>query len=682
MKLIAVFSLFTITFTVINFSAQTNLLEHIPTNEFAVVKFDGASLNSKSSTLNQLAISDSISDQFNRLLKEYRQFLIDDNTSVSDAGVEQIKMEIDQAMDAVEDAVDAAEDTANEAEEAYDTAEEAYEVETVDDYNYNNDSYNNYYKVTPKLKLENIFVALMTKGTEYGINNNSNYYFIVGMNDSINHNALLFNKSNGQKFDEFIDNLIPKDQRSELVLLKNGYEYFADDDLMIAWNKDIVAFVDYSIPYRYDYYNYEEKVESNEEEYYETYEERLAAEAKKKAEEKKLKLESVLNDLFNGKPEHSLKFNANYTKSLTEKGDVSYFMDALGSNANLYFKALGGSSSKRNNEFLSLFKDNFGYGSLTFNNNDITVNTLQHMGGKYVNQVRAMNKKKFNKSMYKYIDGENLLGIAGFAMKPEPAYEMYKDMYINILGSIREEEEWLGTLADIGFTFFDEAELFDLIQGDFVFAVTDIKEFDMEYTSYDYDEDYNRIEKIETKKETLPEFVSIATVGNKELRDKVIKIMKQTDVIIEKGHYYELQEPKSRYSDRAAKPLNVFYMLKDDLLIVTNDEKLLKSNNGNGLAKSKQVTGEAYKLMKTNNMFAYWTPNTTYEKMPREFTDELKPLKSIAETYKSFEFSGIKNSGNVFTSTAKVSLIDKSKGSLMLSLDLINDVMRTAVGNY
>ncbi len=260
----------------LSFSAQSSLLEHIPTNEFAVVKFDGASLQSKSKELNQLAISDSISNQFNRLLKEYKQVLIDENTSVSDSEIEVIKDQLERAI----------EESMESPENAQEKEDEAVE-EVIEDYNYNNGSYDNYYKVTPKLKLEKLFVALMSKGTDYGINNNTNYYFIVGMNDSINHNALLFNKSDATKFDAFINSIVPKSQREDLVKLNNGYEYYSDKNIMIAWNKEVVAFIDYTIPYRYDYSSYEETVEAVDEEYYESYEERLAAKAKKKEEEKR-----------------------------------------------------------------------------------------------------------------------------------------------------------------------------------------------------------------------------------------------------------------------------------------------------------------------------------------------------------------------------------------------------------
>lgn len=661
-----------VTTSITSFNAQSNLLEHIPTNEFAVITFDGAAINSKSTDFNQLAIHDSIIVNFDRLLNNYKQAIIDENTSVSDEEVEILREEVEIMETAPpppppKSYNDEATEEVEEIEESIDIP-----VEIEDNYNYDYNS-NSYYKPTPRLTLENIFGGLMSNGAQYGVNNNSKYYFIVGVNDSINHTALLFSKGDTKKFDTFINNIVPKEQQEELIKLNNGYQYYSDDDIMIVWNNDIVTFIDYTIPYNY----YNEVEEAVDENYYESYKDRLEAEAKKKELEKKAKLESVLNNIFNNNPQHSLKFNANYKKSLIEKGDVTFFINALGNNSDIFFKAYSNSRAKTE-DFLSLFKDNFSYGSLNFNNNNVSLNSTQHVGAHYLKQIKEVNKKKFNKSMYKYIDGENLMGIVGFASNMKPAYEIYKDMYINILTNMDFGEDWIGTAADIGFTFFDEEELFDLIQGDFVFAVTDIKEFEVEYTSYDYDDDYNRIESIKTKKETLPEFVSVATIGNEELRNKIIKLMMQTDVIRKKGNYYELQEPKSRYSKRAAKPLNIFYMIKDDLLIVTNDESLLKDNNGNGLPKAQQINGEAYKLMKSNNMFAYWTPKGTYEKVPAQFSADIEPLESLANTYKSIELQGVSNKGNLFTTSAKINLIDNSKGSLMISLEMINELIKTA----
>lgn len=653
-------------------NAQTDLLEHIPTNEIAVISFDGKSLSTKSKDFNSLAIHDSIVTQFDRLLAEYKQALLDENTVVTDEEVEEIREEVEYDVpppepqiktEIVEEEVEAPADMVFEEIETVEKAYDSY------DYNY---EYN--YKPTPRLTLDNLFGAVVSNGTAYGLNTNENYYFISGLNDSINHTALLFSKSDGAKFDQFINNIIPNDLKDELIVSNKKYHYYVDEDILIAWNNSVVALIDYTIPYRYNY-SYKEET-TTEESYYESYQERLEAEAKKKEEAKKAKLESVLNSIFNDTPQHSLKYNANYKKSLVNTGDVSYFINAMGgANTDFFFRAYTG---KKSNKILSLFKDNFTYGAMNFNTNDIELSTTQHVGAHYLKQIKEVNKKKFNKNMYKYIDGENLMGIAGFATNMKPAFEIYKDTYINILSNIELGEDWIGTAADIGFTFFDEEELFDLIQGDFVFALTDIKEFDVEYTSYDYDEDYKRIETTKTKKETLPEFVSIATIGNKELRDKIIKLMSQTDVIRKKGDYYELQEPKSRYSDRAAKPLNVFYMIKDNLLIVTNDEQLLIDNNGNGLAKANQLNGEALKLMKSNNMFAYWTPRATYDKVPKEMKSEIEPFEIAANTYKSFVVSGVKNSGNLFTSTAKLNLVESEKNSLIHSLEIIQTLIESA----
>jgi len=632
-------------------NAQSNLLEHIPAKEFAVISFDGPAINSKSKNFNQLSVYDSIAINFNRLLNTYKQEIIDKNTPVSDEEVEEIRKELEN--------------------EATREAEITIEEESYDD----NYSYDNHYKPSPSLTLENIFGGLISNGIKYGVNNISDYYFIVGMNDSINHKALLFSKGDATKFDNFINNIIPTKQKEKLITLKNGYQYYSDEDIIIAWNNDIVTFIDYTIPYNSNYFSKNE--EDTDENDYESYKARLEDEEKKKEIEKKSRLESLLNVIFNNNPQLSLKFNTNYQKSLIEEGDITFFMNALGSNFEIFSKDF---SNSKTEYFLGFFKDHFSYGSLNFNDNNISINSTQHVGAHYLKEIKQIHKKKFNKSIYKYIDGKNLIGIAGFAGNIKPAYNIYKDMYINILTNMDFGKDWIGTAADIGFTFFDEDQLFDLIQGEFVFAVTDIKEFEVEYTSYDYDDDYNRVETIKTKKETLPEFVSIATIGNKELRTKIIKLMEQTEVLVKKGHYYEFQEPKSKYSDRAAKPLNIFCMIKGNLLIVTNDEPLLKENNGNGLSKSNQIKGEVYNLMKSNNMFAYWLPKATFDKIPNEYVAGIKPLGTTVNTYKSIEIKGIKNKGNLFKTSAKVNLIENSKGSLMISLENINNLIINLAG--
>jgi len=167
------------------------------------------------------------------------------------------------------------------------------------------------------------------------------------------------------------------------------------------------------------------------------------------------------------------------------------------------------------------------------------------------------------------------------------------------------------------------------------------------------------------------------TIGNEKLRNKIIKLMEQTDVIVKKGHYYELQEPASKWNkDSKAKPLSIFYMIKNDLLIVTNDESLLVENNGNGLAKSKRMDKTPAKLMKKNNMFAYWNPEKTIEKIPSEYSDIKNILVDIPNTFKSIEMRGVKNKKNLFTSSVTINMTNEKSSSLMLSLELINNMIK------
>lgn len=638
-----IYSIFVVIFILntINTTAQSSLLERIPTQEFAVISFNGKSIGEKSKEAKDFIIFDSIDQKFNSLLTKYNNYLKDENTVVTEEEVEEVIEEVEE--------------------------ESTYEY----DKNYYSDDY---YTTTPNLSLELLFPALANNGIKYGINNFANYYYTVGMSDTMNHSALIFEKSDETKFNSFISQLIPKEQTEKYIRLTNGYQYFynEDDQTLIAWNKNTVAFINYSIPYNW---NFSEVVESTEDKYYESYEERLKADAKKKEEAKTAKIEALINQFFVVKPELSLKFNSSYQKTLLKQADISYFMNNSQNNSSL--SNLFKDTYQNSNQFLNLFQDNYAYGYLDFNSSSIDLSSIQHVGDYYLKDAKQMNKIKFNKAMYKYIDGESLQAIVGFALNPEPAYQMTKDIYVNVLSNMKYGEDWYGTIADIGFTFFNEEELFDLIKGDFVFAITDIKEFETEYTSYDYDDDYNRIEVQKTKKETLPEFVSMASIGNEDLRNKIVKLMEQTDVVVKKGYYYEIQEPASKWqSGSKAKPLSVFFMLKDDLLVVTNDESLLVENKGNGLSKAKRMSKAPTKLMKKNNMFAYWIPKKTIEKIPNEYQDVSTMFESAANTFTSFEMQGVKNKKNLFTSSMKINLAENQKGSLMLSLELINDMLK------
>ena len=628
----------------INFAlAQSNLLEKIPTQELAVLSFNGKTIGEKSKGAKDFIIFDSINQQFTSLLTEYHKYLKDENTVVTDEEVEEVIEEV--------------------------------EVQSSSDYekNYYDDDY---YTVTPNLSIDVLLPALANNGTKYGINHLTNYYYTIGISDTINHNTLIFEKSDEKAFKSFINQLVPTEQTEKYIRLANGYQYFYNEDdlMLIAWNNSTVAFIEYSIPYNWDY---GEVVESTEEKYYESYEERLKAEAEKKEAEKIAKIEALINQFFVTKPELSLKFNAAYQKTLLKQADISYFINNSQPQNNSSFSSLFKSSYQSSNQLLNLFKDNYTYGYLDFNSSSIDLNTIQHIGDYYLKEAKQMNKIKFNKNMYKYLDGESLQAIVGFAANPEPAYKMTRDIYSNVLSNMKYGEDWYGTIADISFTFFDEEELFDLIKGDFIFAITDIKEFETEYTSYDYDEDYNRIEVTKTKKETLPEFVSMATIGNESLRNKIIKLMEQTDVIVKKGHYYELQEPASKWSeDNKAKPLSIYYMIKNDLLIVTNDEALLAENNGNGLAKAKRMGKAPTKLMKKNNIFAYWSPKKTIEKIPAEYQEISAMFESVANTFTSFEMKGVKVKKNLFTSSVTINLAEGKNESLLISLELINDIIK------
>ena len=367
--LIAVLPLILVNFA----TAQNSLLENIPTQEFSIVTFNGKSIGEKSKNAKDLAIFDTLDVQFNSFLTEYKQYLLDENSEVTEEGVEEV-------IELVE-------------EEAEDATIYNYEKSYYDD---------DYYKVKPKLDLEQLFPSLANRGSKYGVNHLANYYFVIGMSDTINHSALVFEKNSEEKFNSFIGQIVPQEHTDKYIRLTNGYQYFHNEDnnLLIAWNNKVAAFIEYLIPYDW---NYSEVIETTtDEEYYESYEDRLKADAKKKEDAKIAKIEALINQFFVSKPELSLKYNTTYQKTQLRKSDVSYYINNSLTKNNPSFSTIFKSSAQSSNEFLNLFKDNYGYGYLDFDPSSINLSSIQHVGSAHLKKIKEINKIKFSKSMYKY----------------------------------------------------------------------------------------------------------------------------------------------------------------------------------------------------------------------------------------------------------------------------------------
>lgn len=511
---------------------------------------------------------------------------------------------------------------------------------------------------------EEFGLSLLFMGEEFGIDNSTKSYYISSGTDSINYNGFLFRQKNHETFVSFLKNIISEEEYDNNIVTKNGYQYFHKNNYTIAWNKDVVFILNFSENYGALYALEEVLAVEEDESYYENYEDRQKDIQKKREITIQKKLESAFETFFNEDPQLSLKHNVQYNKTIETPHDISYYINGIGNSFSSGFNAFLMGSNGANN-IMSMFNDNYSYASLVFDENEIAITSNQHVSDKFLENMKALNSAKFNKKLFKYIDGSNLVGIMGIAVNPNASYDIISDTYSTILkNSIGEE----GAIAsEIFFTLLDEEEIFDLVKGDMIFAVTDIKEFDISYTSYEYDEDYNRLETTKTKKETLPEYVFTANVGNSDLSDKIIRLMETSKTVYDKGGFYKYT-PYSYYG-RNSGGMEVFFAIQDNVLIITNDYELVTQQLVDGVSKDNKIEKQVTAMAKKNNLFGFWDNSKTIEKLDKGFGKELKDfdqvMSNLQNTFGNITIEGVKQNGNNFETKVSIKTKENNVNSLI-----------------
>ncbi len=530
---------------------------------------------------------------------------------------------------------------------------------------------------------EELVPLLFANAESFGLSKADRAYLFVRRRDSINYTAFLSKIASEEGLNETIKTII-KDEDDIEHGIGEGFQFVHNKRMAIAWNSSMVAFLDYRMPYYYSWSSEFEVEMELEEEYYESYDERFEAEEEKKKERRKEVLLGALEEIFNPNPDHTIAGNEHFKKATEQNADVTIFMDAMGQmGSNMGSLGMFRRSSDMQ-QMLSTFADSYSYFHFNLNESSAKVKGHYHVGDRFHDMVADANKGKFDKDLFKYIDGNNLIGYFGMAVDPEPTYEFVMEMYQSIFSGIPEYGETAAAGIGIFEILLDEEEVFDLIHGNMIFAVTDIRQFDVSYTSYEYDDEFNESEVTKTKKELLPEYVFVASVGNEDLRNKILKIYEGSEMLIPMDGYYRYKSFMSRYSrmlQTESEENDMYVAVQGDVLIITNNKELVTTYRENGLPSDRRMSKDRLKHFKKNNYLGYWDAANTINKISGDvkesigedfFTliDEAKGILSGAE------LNGVEVEDGMFTNTLTVDFQNKETPAVAQLLELIEKIYR------
>lgn len=203
--------------------------------------------------------------------------------------------------------------------------------------------------------------------------------------------------------------------------------------------------------------------------------------------------------------------------------------------------------------------------------------------------------RKSNGKFSKYLT-DKTLGFFNFNINSE-AY--LRDMpgymakyYGGLLGPQQDLVEWGLMALEVA---LDEKAIAQVMPGDHLFVVNGLRKFRKEYIDYTYDDDYNATEVKKTKDETLPVFIWMFTSKDQRL------IKKGLDLAIAKT-LGKTQDGIYAFSSKKAMDFPMYVLLKDDLVMVSNDSLSLFDIRQNKMAAP--ANKDFIKLMKQNKMSA------------------------------------------------------------------------------
>jgi len=492
----------------------------------------------------------------------------------------------------------------------------------------------------------------VTSIEDVGFDLNSKAYYFYKATDSINYHTFMIKLTDRNKF----ESIIPENDKKKIER-EGSMNSMAESSAYTMWNDNMLVFAAGDRSYRYFRDNeerFKKMAEDDSESYYRT---------KKKITQKWTK--AHIMSIYNTTSRNSITTNKSYLDSKDKNAEASAWVKNYGGligNAMDLYRLTGIAGTGVNSSL-------YGFKSVVANmyleEDGMRMSTEMEVSGEWQKIFKKMYKSKMNSNFFKYFNQNEALAYMSFSMDMQAVFEEYPTMMSKIYGGMMpdaREEIQVGT--ELLSMLLDEETIGELVTGDMLFVLNDFGEKEVSYTSYEYDEDYNRKKVEKTKTEVLPDFTIMIGSEKGDFLTKVALLGKKHKLIQTKAGYFKVKAPKSEI------PFDVFTAVKNDILFfATSEDKISKIVNGT----YNSNPGVHQKLIKNNISAAYVNGQQILTKIPAdELRGEEKRIYEFAQqNFKDAYFKSSRMKGNKMHSEIKINT-NSSKGN---SLKMLFDFM-------
>ncbi len=302
------------------------------------------------------------------------------------------------------------------------------------------------------------------------------------------------------------------------------------------------------------------------------------------------------------------------------------------------------------------------YAKVYFEETSIRMETSMEFNNKFGKEAMEMYDSKLDKRFFKYFDGNNALAYLTTSTNMEALWNSYPNMikngYAQAMPNFKEEIELGADLIEI---LLDEKAIGELITGDMMFVLHDLRQKEVPYTTYEYDENFESKVVTKMKKELSPDFSCMLGCENKEFLERLMRIGVKHKVVDKEANYYKINTPKSV-------PMDVYAVIVDGMLIISSSPEMVAGEfKSKGSKHNKFIAG--------SNMTIYINGKKMMDNLSGELVTESNP---VLDFYQQAPIGDIKSSyslkGNKLTSVTELQTPAGQNNSLSYFLILMDKI--------
>lgn len=306
--------------------------------------------------------------------------------------------------------------------------------------------------------------------------------------------------------------------------------------------------------------------------------------------------------------------------------------------------------------------------NLYFDNDKVRmVNSYQHKNEAVQKSLNSVYKGKKNKKLTALINDKS---IGYYAINVDG--NKYFDVMYSLLkdsgeGDYQKEMELVMETMKI---VLDEKAITKIAPGNGIFVLNELKSKTVEYTDYEYDDDYNEKEVKKTKEIAVPNFTFAFATENEGYWNRIFNLLTTNKVTAKKfsknGDFYAFSEGKNDgYFDK------LFFKVKDGIVYVTTSTENISAKNQSEISEKWAKDSAKYPLSGRFDIQKLMVGLEKEFKTPseRKTLDLLK--KNLGEVYFKTEAKGEKIETEI-----NYNIKNASENSLMYFFDVFDEVYK------